>query len=295
MARSMTAYGRAKMQRGGKDILVEIRSVNNRFFDCSVRISRLYGFLEDRVRNYIREHGPTRGKIDVLVTVDALASSGTEIRLDEAYAESYLNALYRLRDLYSLRDDISVMTVARNPSVFAERRREENAEEEWEDIRPAVEEALASFTAMSESEGARLIADLVSKKEHLLSLLPSVEAQSKEDTDRYFAKLEARLNAVLENHGVAADPARILTECAVFADKVAVDEEIVRLRSHFRAFDDMVSSKEPIGKKLDFLIQEMNRETNTIGSKCCSTEISKTVIEMKNEIEKIREQVQNIE
>ena len=295
MARSMTAYGRAKTQRGGKDILVEIRSVNNRFFDCSVRISRLYGFLEDRVRGFIREHGPSRGKIDVLVSIESMASSGTEIRLDEVYTESYLQALYRLRDAYGLPDDISVMTVARNPSVFAERRREENAEEEWEEIRPAIEEALASFLAMSEAEGERLISDLVAKKEHLLSLLPLVEAQSKEDTDRYFSRLEARLTTVLESRGVSADPARILTECAVFADKVAVDEEIVRLRSHFRAFDDMVVSKEPIGKKLDFLIQEMNRETNTIGSKCCSTEISKIVIEMKNEIEKIREQVQNIE
>ena len=295
MIRSMTAYGRAKQQIGGKDITVEIRSVNNRYYDCSVRISRLYGFLEDRVKNYVKDSGISRGKVDIFVNIDLIDSAGVEVALDEAYAKSYIEALYRLRDTFGLKDDISVMRVAGNHDIFAVTKPEEDTEGDWNDLKTVLDEALDSFTAMREAEGQRLADDILEKKDRIASWVPEIEALSKEDTKGYFEKLETRLRQVLEDHKVTADEGRILTECAIFADKIAVDEETVRLRSHFKAFDDMLAAKEPIGRKLDFLIQEMNRETNTIGSKCGDLRISKIVIDMKNEIEKIREQIQNIE
>ena len=295
MIRSMTAYGRAKQQIGGKDILVEIRSVNNRYYDCTVKISRLYGFLEDRVKNYVKDSGISRGKIDIYINIDLLDTAGVEVALDETYTKSYLAALYRLRDTFGLKDDISVMRVASNKDIFAVTKPEEDTEGDWNDLRVVLDEALSSFTSMREAEGQRLADDILEKKNRIASLVPEIEALSKEDTQGYFEKLEARLRQVLEDHKVTADEGRILTECAIFADKIAVDEETVRLRSHFKAFDEMLLAEEPIGRKLDFLIQEMNRETNTIGSKCGDLRISKIVIDIKNEIEKIREQIQNIE
>lgn len=295
MIRSMTAYGRAKRQVGDKDILVELRSVNNRFFDCSVKISRLYGFLEDRVKNYVKDSGISRGKLDIYVSIDLVNSSGVEVSLDETYTKSYLDTLYHLRDEYGLRDDISVMRVAANKDIFSVTKPEEDTESDWNDLRVVLDEAISAFTAMREAEGQRLADDILEKKNRLEGWVPEIEALSKEDRAGYFEKLEARLRTVLDEHRVTADEGRILTECAIFADKIAVDEETVRLRSHFRAFDEMLTQKEPVGRKLDFLIQEMNRETNTIGSKCADLRISKIVIDMKNEIEKIREQIQNIE
>ena len=295
MIRSMTAYGRAKQQIGGKDILVEIRSVNNRYYDCTVKISRLYGFLEDRVKNYVKDSGISRGKVDIYINIDLLDTAGVEVALDETYTKSYLAALYRLRDTFGLKDDISVMRVASNKDIFAVTKPEEDTEGDWNDLRAVLDEALSSFTSMREAEGQRLADDILEKKNRIASLVPEIEALSKEDTQGYFEKLEARLRQVLEDHKVTADEGRILTECAIFADKIAVDEETVRLRSHFKAFDEMLLAEEPIGRKLDFLIQEMNRETNTIGSKCGDLRISKIVIDAKNEIEKIREQIQNLE
>jgi len=295
MIRSMTAYGRAKEQLGGKDITVEIKSVNNRYFDCSVKLPRLYGFLEERTKSYIKERGISRGKLDVYITIDVIDTQGAEVALDETYTRSYLEALYRLRDTFSLKDDISVMRVAANRDIFAVTKAEEDTEGDWQDLRTVLDRALESFLVMREAEGARLADDLRAKKEALAMHLPEIEALSEEDTRTYAQRLEERLQKILCDHALDIDRGRILTECAVFADKVAVDEETVRLRSHFSAFDEMLTSDEPIGRKLDFLIQEMNRETNTIGSKANNIEIARIVIEMKNEIEKIREQVQNIE
>ena len=295
MIRSMTAYGRAKRQTGGKDILVEIRSVNNRYYDCTVKISRLWSFLEDRVKSYVKDSGISRGKIDIFINIDLIDSAGVEVALDETYAKSYLDALYRLRDTFGLKDDISVMRVASNKDIFAVTKPEEDTESDWADLKAVLDEALASFTSMREAEGQRLADDILEKKNRIASWVPEIEALSEEDKKGYFDKLETRLRQVLDDHKVTADEGRILTECAIFADKVAVDEETVRLRSHFKAFDEMLTSEEPIGRKLDFLIQEMNRETNTIGSKCGDLRISKIVIDIKNEIEKIREQIQNIE
>ncbi len=295
MIRSMTAYGRARGQKGAKDISVEIKSVNNRYFDCTVKVSRLYSFLEDKIRAYAKEAGISRGKVDIYVTVEPLNSGNVTVALDDTYIKSYLDALYRLRDTYGLKDDISVMRVASNKDVFAVTRPEEDTEGDWADVREILSEAIANFRAMREAEGARLKEDIQAKKEWLASCVPLIEAKSLENTAGYRAKLENRLKQVLEEKAIVADEGRILTECAIFADKIAVDEETVRLQSHFKAFDEMLEAEEPIGRKLDFLIQEMNRETNTIGSKSGDIEIARLVIGMKNEIEKIREQIQNIE
>ena len=295
MIRSMTAYGRAKQQVNGKDITVEIRSVNNRYYDCTVKISRLYGFLEERVKSHLKDAGISRGKVDVFINIDLVDTQGVTVALDEAYAKSYIESLYRLRDAFDLKDDISVMRVAANRDIFAVTKPEEDTEGDWNDLCTVLDEALAGFLSMREAKGARLCADICAKKANLEAAVPEIEALSKEDTANYASKLEARLRGVLADHELHIEESRILTECAVFADKVAVDEETVRLQSHFRAFDEMLSAEEPIGRKLDFLIQEMNRETNTIGSKACDVRIAKIVVDMKNEIDKIREQVQNIE
>ena len=295
MIRSMTAYGRAKAQVGGKDITVELRSVNNRYFDCTVKISRLYGFLEERIKSYVKDRGISRGKLDIYVNIDLIDTQGVTVALDEAYTKSYIDALYRLRDDFGLKDDISVMRVASNRDIFAVTKPEEDTESDWNDLCVVLDEALGNFLAMREAEGERLCADLCAKKAALEACVPEIEALSAEDKNSYANKLETRLRQVLEDHELHIEESRILTECAIFADKVAVDEETVRLRSHFKAFDDMLTSEEPIGRKLDFLIQEMNRETNTIGSKCQNAAIARLVVDIKCELEKIREQIQNIE
>ena len=237
----------------------------------------------------------TDGKIDIYVNIDLIDTQGVTVALDEAYTKSYIDALYRLRDMFDLKDDISVMRVASNRDIFAVTKPEEDTEGDWQDVCAVLSDAVDAFLAMREAEGERLREDICAKKAALEACVPEIEALSKEDTAGYAAKLEARLRQVLEDHELHIEESRILTECAIFADKVAVDEETVRLRSHFKAFDEMLLSEEPIGRKLDFLIQEMNRETNTIGSKANDMRIAKIVIGMKNEIEKIREQIQNIE
>lgn len=291
----MTAYGRAQALVGGKDILAEIKSVNNRYFDCTVKISRLYGFLEDKVKSYLQQNGISRGKVEVYIGVDVVENIGMEINLDHAYAESYVNALKKLRDEFELRDDISVMSVAQNRDIFTVKKPDEDIEKDWEDVKTVLDSALAAFIEMRSKEGANLRADLISKKEGLVVLADKIAARSAECTAAYGAKLEQRLRQVLETYDIEIDSQRILTECAIFADKTAVDEELVRLGSHFKAFDEIMDSDEPVGRKLDFLLQEMNRETNTIGSKANDSEIAHIVVDMKCELEKIREQIQNLE
>ena len=295
MLRSMTAYGRAKAQIDGKAISVEVKSVNNRYLDLNIKLPRQYNFMEESVRMAVKESGISRGKLDIYISVTSLETKGTTVALDLPFAESYVEALYRLRDELKLKDDISTMRVASNRELFIFDTPEEDVEGDQSSILSVVKEALAAFCAMREAEGERLCRDISEKKAYLVSCVPQIKQLSKEDSQGYFAKLEGRLREVLDNYGVKADESRILTECAIFADKVAVDEETVRLESHFVAFDEMLESKEPVGRKLDFLIQEMNRETNTIGSKAADLRIARLVISMKNEIEKIREQVQNIE
>ena len=295
MARSMTAFGRASAVVNGKEILVEIRSVNNRYLDTSVKISRAYGALEERAKTYLSAGGVSRGKVDLTISVNVLENKVGQVMLDRAYAESYIAALRQLQSEFGLYDDISTMRVASNRDIFVFSHGEEDEEQAWKDIVTVFEPALAMFIERRKTEGENLKKDLLAKKEELVVLTAKVEEKAAGYTEAYRQKLEMRLRNVLEDQKIVLDEARILTECAIFADKTAVDEELVRLRSHFDAFDEIFESDEPIGRKLDFLLQEMNRETNTIGSKCSDKETAATVVEMKCLLEKIREQIQNLE
>ena len=295
MIKSMTAFGRAKYEGSEKDITVEIKSVNSRFFDCSVKMPRIYLSLEERIKNYVQKNAVARAKVDIFITVDNHSTVAQKLDVDKAYAESYLAALYELRDTFGLKDDITVMSVARNPEVFRATKVDADLEAEWELLRPVLDGAIADHTAMRTKEGEKAIADIKGKIELIRSYTDEIEAISKEDTVGYRDKLEERLRKILADNSVEIDESRLLTECAVWADKIAIDEELVRLRSHFGAFYDIADASEPSGRKLDFLMQEMNRETNTIGSKANNARIARIVVKIKGELEKIREQVQNIE
>ena len=295
MIRSMTAFGRARATVGGKDITVEIRSVNNRFFDCSVKMPRAFSFLEEKIKPHLLASGVSRGKVDVFVGVDVVDSPAAQIALDEGYATAYLSALRRLRDTFDLKDDISVMSVAQNRDLFLIHKPEEDAEKDWEDLRSVLDEAVTRFVAARTREGENIRRDLESKIELIRGKVIEIEKISLTDVETYRQKLEARLREMLSDNRIVFDENRILTECAVFADRVAIDEELVRLRSHFDGFAEILTSDEPVGRRLDFLVQELNRETNTIGSKCQNSSIARLVVDIKCEIEKIREQIQNIE
>ena len=295
MIKSMTAFGRAKIEGTQKDITVEIKSVNSRFFDCSVKMPRAYLSLEERIKNYVQKNAVSRAKVDVFITVDNHSAAPQKLDVDVAYAESYIAALKELRDRFSLNDDISVMSVARNQDVFRATRVDADLEEEWQLLVPVLDAAIADHTAMRTVEGEKAIADIMGKIELIRTYVDEIEAISKEDTVGYRDKLEERLRKILADNSIEIDESRILTECAGWADKIAIDEELVRLRSHFGAFHDIAAASEPSGRKLDFLMQEMNRETNTIGSKANNARIARIVVNVKGELEKIREQIQNIE
>ena len=295
MFRSMTAFGRARETVGGKDITAEIKSVNNRYFDCTVKISRLYSFLEDKIKQYLQTKGISRGKVEVFVSVDLLEQDGIEINLDTAYAKSYIDALYKLRDTFDLKDDITVSRVASNRDIFTVKKPEDDIEKDWADIKAVLDKALDTFIERRETEGENLYRNIVEKIDNIKGYLVKIEENSKSDINGYAKKLEERILKFLNDNSIQIDEQRILTEVAVFADKVAIDEELVRLNSHFDAFEDIVKANEPAGRKLDFLLQEMNRETNTIGSKASNSDTAHLVVNIKNELEKIREQIQNIE
>lgn len=295
MLKSMTAFGRCRKTVEGKDITAEIKSVNNRYFDCSVKISRMYSFLEEKIKAYLQEKGIARGKIDVYVGIDVLEQAGVQIDLDPAYTAAYVAALRRLRDEFGLTDDISVMSVASNRDVFVFTKPEDDIEKDWDAVRSVLDEAIDAFLAGRAKEGANLERDLTAKVENIRRMAEEVRRLSAEDLEQYPSKLETRIKQFLADQSVAIDEQRILTEVAIFADRVAIDEELVRLESHFGAFYGILEANEPAGRKLDFLLQEMNRETNTIGSKANNTRIAHTVVNIKTELEKIREQIQNIE
>lgn len=292
MIRSMTGYGRGRAELNGRDITVEIRSVNNRFLDCTVKMPHAYAFAEDAVKTRIKS-GVARGKLDVYVTILSVGADKPVIALNESVAESYISALRQLRDKYDLRDDISVMNISRFPDVLSVTKEEEDVESLTADICSVLDSALESYTAMRETEGEKLKADIEGRLDTILDFTSKVEERSPETVSKYRERLEAKLREVLENNSI--DESRIVTEAAILADKIAVDEETVRLRSHVSQLRGMLEEGGAIGRKADFLIQEFNREANTIGSKCTDLDISKVVVNIKAEIEKIREQVQNIE
>ena len=295
MIRSMTGFGRCRETVEGLDITVEIKSVNSRFLDCTAKISRAYGYLEERVKPYLMSRGVTRGKVDVWISVEVMDSGSVEITADEGYLQGYLNALYTLRDKYGLRDDISVMTVARNHDIFQIKKPDEDIEHDWERVLAVLSKAVDTFLTVREREGERLAADLRSKMENIQSTVARIEELSLVDVSTYRERLAERIREALQDCQITPDETRLLTECAIHADKVAVDEEMVRLRTHFGAFEEILSSGEPVGRKLDFLMQEMNREINTTGSKCSDAQIAHLVVDVKCELEKIREQIQNLE
>ncbi len=295
MIKSMTAFGRAKREGEDKDITVEIKSVNSRFFDCNVKMPRAYIFLEERIKTYIQKNAVSRAKVDVFVTIDSHKSGVGAVKIDRDFTENYIAALRELSREFSLPNDITTMSVARNSDVFKYEREEEDMEHEWETLRAVLDDAIAGYNEMRTAEGKKAETDIKAKIEAVRAYADEVEAISKEDTVGYRDKLEARLRTILSDNSVTVDENRLLTECAIWADKIAIDEELVRLRSHFGAFYDIADMNEPSGRKLDFLMQELNRETNTIGSKANNARIARIVVGMKGELEKIREQVQNIE
>ena len=295
MIRSMTGFGRCRETVEGLDITVEIKSVNSRFLDCTAKISRAYGYLEERVKPYLMSRGVTRGKVDVWISVDVMDSGSVEITTDEGYLQGYLNALYTLRDKYNLRDDISVMSVARNHDIFQIKKPDEDIEHDWERVLTVLAKAVDTFLTVREREGERLAEDLRGKMQNIKGAVDRIEELSLADVSTYRERLAERIREALSDCQITPDETRLLTECAIHADKVAVDEEMVRLRTHFGAFEEILCSGEPVGRKLDFLMQEMNREINTTGSKCSDAQIAHLVVDVKCELEKIREQIQNLE
>ncbi len=297
MIRSMTAFGRHRglTERGDRDITAEIKSVNNRFLDCNVKLPRSYGYLEEKVKSYISERGITRGKVDVYIAIDTIEETGVEITLDRAAAEAYIATLKALRDEFSLADDISVMTVAQNRDLFRTKRPEDDVERDWADVKGALSKAIDSFIEARVREGAALGRDIEGKIENIRVWVAKIKEISENNIETYPAKLETRIRQFLSDFDAEVAEQRILTEAAIFADKASIDEEIVRLTTHFASFRDIMNSKENSGRKLDFLLQEINRETNTIASKSGDIEIARIAVDIKAELEKIREQIQNIE
>ena len=292
LIRSMTGYGRGEAVLHQRGISIEVRAVNNRYLDCSVKIPRLYVFAEEGIKSQVQE-SVGRGKVDVFVSIDSSAADQVNVKLNRPVADGYYAALKELGQVYGLRDDLSISLLSRFPDVLLVEKEEADAELIAQDIRTVLTQALEGFNAMREREGEKLCADLRRKAERITQLVEQVEARSPETVAEYRQKLTARMQEVLESKQL--DESRILTEAAIFADKVSVDEETVRLRSHLFQLEEMLCQGGAVGRKLDFLIQEFNREANTIGSKCSDIEISAQVVDIKAEIEKIREQVQNIE
>ena len=288
----MTGYGRAVETVNGREFTVELRSVNNRYLDCSVRLPRILNFAEDAVKQAVKG-AISRGKVDVFITVKSEGGEEAKVSLNTAVLEGYLGAMRQMAEQYGVQDDISVSTLSRLPDVFLVEKPEVDEEQLLQDLLGVVTKALAGYDAMRAAEGAALDRDLRSRGNTILELVAQVEAGNGQTVTDYRTRLENKLREVLENTNI--DESRILTEAAIFADKVAVDEETVRLRSHLQQMNNMLDAGGAMGRKLDFLLQEMNRETNTIGSKCTDVRLARIVVEIKAELEKIREQTQNIE
>ena len=292
MIKSMTGYGRAVETVNGREFTVELRSVNNRYLDCSVKLPRSLSFAEEAVKQAVKA-SVSRGKVDVFITLKSENTDDTRISLNTVALEGYLAAMRQMVEIYGVKDDISVSTLSRMNDVFTVEKPEVDEEQLKADLMGVLDKALAGYDAMRCTEGAALDKDLRSRGETILELVSQVEAGNGQTVIDYRTRLENKLKEVLAN--TAIDESRILTEAAIFADKVAVDEETVRLRSHLQQMNTMLSGGGAVGRKLDFLLQEMNREANTIGSKCTDVKLARIVVDIKAELEKIREQTQNIE
>ena len=292
MIKSMTGYGRAVETVNGREFTIELRSVNNRYLDCSVRLPRILTFGEEAVKQAVK-NSISRGKVDVYISVRSEGGDEVQVTLNKAVLESYLTAMRQMVTEYGVADDISAATVSRMPEVFSLEKPQVDEEQLLADMMSVLAKALAEYDAMRTTEGVALDKDLRTRGETILSYVAQVEAGNAQTVVDYRTRLENKLKEVLAN--TVIDEARILTEAAIFADKVAVDEETVRLRSHLQQMNDMLTTGGAVGRKLDFLLQEMNREANTIGSKCTDVNLARIVVDIKAELEKIREQTQNIE
>ncbi len=292
MVKSMTGYGRARETLNGRDITVEVRSVNNRYLDCTVKMPRTYVFAEDAIKSRVQK-AISRGKVDVFVSIDTSGADVSVVAVNEALARSYYEALKQIKTTLQLEGEITPMALAKFPDVLSVTKAEEDLESVAADICQVLEQALWAYNEMRAVEGVRLAEDITGRVATIEAVVTKVEERSPQTVAEYRARLTNKMNEVLQSTTI--DESRILTEAAIFADKIAVDEETVRLRSHIAQLRSMVQSSEPVGRKLDFLIQEVNRECNTIGSKCNDLTIAQDVVNMKAEVEKIREQVQNIE
>lgn len=292
MIKSMTGFGSAKGTVEGVEVTVELKSVNNKFLDTAVRLPRSFVFAEETIKAAVKSH-ISRGKVDVFVTIDSSMADDMVVRVNEPLLKGYMDAIKGIADEYSLPNDMTAMSVSRFPDVLSVEKKEQDADAVAEGIRGIVERALCDFDEMRIKEGAKLHEDVLNKLSVIDKLVSKVEETSPQTVAAYRERLQQKMNEVLGAAGI--DENRIIAEAAIFADKVATDEETVRLRSHMDQLKSMLEDGSPIGRKIDFLIQEFNREANTIGSKCQNKEISYAVVELKSEIEKIREQIQNIE
>ena len=292
MIRSMTGYGGAKGTVQGLELSIELKSVNNRFLDTSVRLPRTYLFAEEAVKAAVQRH-ISRGKVDVFVTVESAGTQDVVVKVNEPLLRGYLAALQQVSVICGVPNDATAMSLSRMPDVLTVEKAETDQNAVAAAITEVLEQALGEYDAMREREGEKLREDIASRVDTIERLVTRVEEESPRTVADYKARLEQKMREVLETAGI--EESRILTEAAIFADKVAVDEETVRLRSHMAQMREMLAGDKPVGRKLDFLVQEMNREANTIGSKCQNADIAHVVVDIKAEIEKIREQVQNIE
>ena len=292
MVKSMTGYGRARETLNGRDITVEVRSVNNRYLDCTVKMPRTYVFAEDAIKSRVQK-AISRGKVDVFVSIDTSAADVSAVTVNEGLVRSYYEALLQIKNTLHLEGEITPVALAKFPDVLSVTKAEEDLESVAADICRVLDEALCAYNEMRAVEGVRLAEDIAGRVTTIESVVTKVEERSPQTVAEYRTRLTNKMNEVLQSTTI--DENRILTEAAIFADKIAVDEETVRLRSHIAQLRTMLQGNEPVGRKLDFLIQEVNRECNTIGSKCNDLTIAQDVVNMKAEVEKIREQVQNIE
>lgn len=292
LVKSMTGYGRGEAQLHGRNIIVELRSVNNRYLDCNVKLPRTYLFAEDAIKGKVQT-GVSRGKVDVFVTIESVAAENVVVTVNKPVADAYMAAFRELCADYGLSDNISVSLISKMPDVLTVSKAAEDLEEIQADLLSVLDLAMEDYGAMRSREGARLEADVRSRAKTIETLVAKVEDRNPGIVADHRARLEGKLKEILENRQL--DESRILTEAAIFADKVAVDEETVRLRSHLSQLDQLLTDGGAVGRKLDFLIQEFNREANTIGSKCSDVETARVVVDIKSEIEKIREQIQNLE
>lgn len=294
MIKSMTGFGRCRTVLHGREISVEIKSVNHRFFEFSCRTPKGYCFLDDKLKALVNSR-VSRGKIDMFVTVGAAEDTPAEVKINHSLVSGYINAMKEIAETYGIENDVTVTAISRFPDVYTVSKAQEDEEEITADVLEAANTAIDGFIAMREAEGEKMKADILGRAEVILATVDEIDERSPQTVKEYEERLLDRINRTLQDYNINIDEQRVLTEVAVFADKVAVAEETVRLRSHFAQLSKIMESQTPIGREIDFIIQEMNREANTIGSKVQDAEIAHKVVKIKSEIEKMREQIQNIE